>query len=226
MAKRYVKKKKKRVRRLARLLGLLVLLTVVVLVLVLAMRPSPETSVPAAKAGDDSWYRDDIGRIEEDKPLVKGMAAFEKKTGARPFLTLLAGVDPEELDLFVQDQYDALFTDGGHVLVVYDEWEEGTYYLAARTGAESALTGEDVSRLLTAIEKAYADPANENYADAFGTGFSQGAKAVSAREGQSSTGITVLLVLGIILLILSVVLVIFLQQRRRVFALWAREDQD
>ena len=223
MAKRYVKKKKKRVRRLARLLGLLVLLAVVVLVLVLALRPSPEASVPAAKAGDDSWYRDDIGRIEEDKPLVKGMAAFEKKTGARPFLTLLAGVDPEELDLFVQDQYDALFTDGGHVLVVYDEWEEGTYYLSARAGEGSGLSQEDVAYLLSAIETAYADPANASYAAAFGAGFSGGVQALSTGS-RSNSGVIMLLVIGLLLILLSAILVLFLRKRARDARRWMVED--
>lgn len=226
MAKRHVKKRKKRIRRLARLVGLLLLLGVAALVLFLALRPSQEgdgTTDKTAALWDGSWYEDELGRIEKDKALVEGMETFWKRTNARPFLTLLAGVDPEELDLFVQDQYDALFTDGGHVLVVYDEWEEGTYYLSARAGEGSGLSQEDVAYLLSAIETAYADPANASYAAAFGAGFSGGAQALSTGS-RSNSGVIMLLVIGLLLILLSAILVLFLRKRARDARRWMVED--
>ena len=229
MSKRSARKKKRQRARLIRLLGLfLVAVAAVTGALILLLRPDPEEAAPLAGDAlwDGGWYADDLGLIPNDRALVRGMKAFEKRAGTRPYLSLLSGVEPKELDLFAREQYEALFTEGDHLLVVYDEWEEGTYYLAAEAGAESALTDEDVSRLLTAIEKAYADPANETYADAFGAGFAQGAKAVSAREGRYSIGVTVLLVLGIILLVLGAILVVFLRKRRRAFTRWASEDPE
>lgn len=229
MDKRSARRRKRQRARLIRLLMLfLVAVAAVTAALILLLGPSEDEAAPVAADAlwDGSWYADDLGLIASDRVLVKGMKAFERRTGSRPYLTLLSGIEPEELKLFAREQYEALFTEGDHLLVVYDEWEEGTYYLAAQTGAESALTDGDVSILLSAIEKAYADPAYETYADAFGAGFSQGGKAISAREGQSSTGMTVLLVLGIILLVLGAVLVVFLRKRRRAFTRWAREDPE
>ena len=229
MSKRSVRKKKRQRARLIRLLGLfLVAVAAVTAALILLLRPAEDEAAPltADALWDGGWYADELGLIAGDRALVKGMKTFERRTGSKPYLTLLGGVEPEELDLFAQEQYEALFAEGDHLLVVYDEWEEGTYYLAAEAGAESALTDEDVSQLLTAIEKAYADPANETYADAFGAGFAQGAKAVSAREGRYSIGVTVLLVLGIILLVLGAILVVFLRKRRRAFTRWASEDPE
>ena len=221
MSKRSARKKKRQRARLIRLLGLfLVAVAAVTGALILLLRPDPEEAAPLAGDAlwDGGWYADDLGLIPNDRALVRGMKAFEKRAGTRPYLSLLSGVEPKELDLFAREQYEALFAEGDHLLVVY--------YLAAEAGAESALTDEDVSQLLTAIEKAYADPANETYADAFGAGFAQGAKAVSAREGRYSIGVTVLLVLGIILLVLGAILVVFLRKRRRAFTRWASEDPE
>ena len=232
MAKRYVKKKKKK-RRSGFLLGaaalLLAVLVLVIVLLATSSRKQDAQTEPATDAlWDGSWYRDDLGRIDSDKALVKGMKTFEKRTGVKPFLTLLDGVDPEELDVFVQDQYDALFSDGGHLLVVYDEWEDSAYCLAARAGGTSALSREDVDRVLDALERAYSDPANDSYAAAFGAGFREGAKAVTAPTGAGS-GAGLLLVLGLVLLILTFVLLFVLRKRARA-ARWEyrhmMEDED
>ena len=142
------------------------------------------------------------------------MKAFEKKTGAKPYLSLLSDIDPETLDNFAQKQYEALFSGGDHLLVVYDEWKKDTYYLSAQTGEESALTGVDVSLVLSCIEKAYADPANSSYADAFGDGFVQGAKKISSKEG-SGSGAGPLLAVGAVLLLLSVGMVVLLRKKAR-----------
>ena len=218
MAKRYVKKKKKKRRSGALLGAVLLLAAILVLVIVLLNTSSCRQDAqpePASDAlWDGSWYQDDLGLVDSDEALVKGMEAFEKKTGVKPFLTLLNGVDPEELDVFVQDQYDALFSDGGHLLVVYDEWEDDAYYLAARAGGTSSLSQEAVARVLDALEAAYADAANGTYAEAFGAGFARGAKAVTASVSAGG-GVGVLLVLGLVLLFLAVVLVVVLRKRAR-----------
>lgn len=212
MAKRYVKKKKKRRARFLRVV-VLVLLAVLLLVILLVGRSACKREPVADALWDGGWYRDDLGRIEDEKALVRGMEAFEKRIGVKPYLTILDGVDPEELDIFAQDQYDALFTDGSHLLVVYDEWAEDGYYLAAWAGETSTLSQEDITKLLACLENAYADPANKTYAEAFGTGFRQGARELPAVAAGSGVGL--LLVLGLLLILLSAVLVFSLRKRAR-----------
>ena len=214
--KRYVLKKERKGARLglwAVLLAVVVLATVLIVVL---SRDDGER-VPAEGDGlwDGSWYEDDLGRIQRERPLVKGMKAFEKQTGVRPYLTILADVAPEELAAFAQDQYEALFSGGDHLLVVYDEWEEGTYYLAARTGTGSALSDPDASLLLSCIEKAYADPAYDTYAAAFGAGFAQCAQQMADRSDGSGS-VALLLWLGCLLAALALVLILFLRKKYRV----------
>jgi len=215
MAKRHVQKKKQKNRSGCFVGMALLLLAALALVagrLALSTcRGKTKPEQPADALWDGGWYQDDLGRIEEDKALIKGMEAFEKRTGVKPYLTILDGVDPEELSVFVQDQYDALFADGGHLLVVYDEWEEDGYYLVARAGGTASLSVENVEKILTCLETAYADPANETYAEAFGAGFREAAKALPSAAG-SGVG---LLVAGLLLLLLSMGLVLFLRRRAR-----------
>ena len=187
-----------------------------VLALILILRSvlrDPGESVQAGDAlWDGSWYNDGLGCIQSDRALVRGMKTFEKKTGVKPFLTLLDGVDPEELDDFAQEQHEALFSGGDHLLVVYDEWGKDAYYLSARAGAQSALSEADVAALLSCIEEAYEDPANSTYAEAFGKGFAQGAKQVSVRAS-SGSGAGLLLALGSVLIVLSAILLLLLRKR-------------
>ncbi len=215
MAKRYVRNKKRRARR--RLLLVMALLAVALLAAILILTLSSGGQDGATQEGkalwNGSWYGDDLGRIDSDKALIRGMKAFERKTGTRPYLFLTGGVDPTALEDFAKAQHEALFADGSHLLVVYDEWGDDAYYLSAQRGRVSTLTAEDVSVLLSSLEAAYADPANPSYADAFGAGFRQGGEAIAHSE--SDRGVGLLLVLGGILIVLSVVLILFLRKRAR-----------
>ena len=217
MAKKRYVRKKKRSRRLGCFLWLVMLGLVTGLVVFLILRSASGSADKAAPAQDPlwdgSWYVDELGRIDDDQALVKGMEAFEKRTGVRPYLTILDGVAPEALDGFVQEQYEALFGGDDHLLVVYDEWGSDEYFLSGRTGKTSALSAADVEAVLACLEAAYADPANRSDAEAFGAGFAQGAEETSVRGNFGGVGL--LLALGILLAVLSVVLILFLRKRAR-----------
>ncbi len=213
MAKQFVRKRRSGIRwdRLALLAAPLLVTT---LVLILIFRGIQGPSKTGNAAGDGNWFEDSLGRIEDSRPLVEGMKAFEARTGIRPYLSLMSGVEPETLDSFAQNRYQAHFSGEGRLLVVYDEWEEGVYYLSAQAGG--ALTEDDLSRFLAAMERAYADPANGSYAAAFGAGFRQGAEELSVKTDGSGTGL--LTALGLTLLVLSVVLVLLMRRRVRAMA--------
>ena len=210
MAKRSGKKKRRRRIRIG-LLALLSVAVVAALVLGLIFWGREEGSSENAALWDGGWYDDDLGCIGNDRPLIRGMRAFKRATGVRPYLSLLNGIEPQALDAFACDQYEALFTEAGHLLVLYDEWEEGAYYLSAR--GDGALSEADISLLLACIEKAYSDPANASYAEAFGAGFRLGAEALSGQEEETAVAVKLLAALGVLLLVLGVILVILLRKK-------------
>ena len=78
MAKRYVRKKKRRNARPGRWALLIALLAlIVVLAVVLSRSGREETPAQGDGLWDGSWYEDDLGRIQSDRALVKGMKAEE-----------------------------------------------------------------------------------------------------------------------------------------------------
>ena len=82
MSKRSARKKKRQRARLIRLLGLfLVAVAAVTAALILLLRPDPEEAAPLAGDAlwDGGWYADDLGLIPNDRALVRGMKAFEKR---------------------------------------------------------------------------------------------------------------------------------------------------
>lgn len=215
MAKRTSRKKRrKRILRLS-----LVVLVAAVLVgsLIVGLVSCDRDREPPAPAGDalwdGGWYEDELGRIGRDRPLVKGMKTFEQRTGVKPYLSLTDGVEPQEVEDFAREQYGALFEEGAHLLVVYDEWGEGTYYLAAQTGPDSPLADEQRALVLSCLEKAYSDPANKTYAAAFGAGFAAAAEALA--PARQADGVGLLLGMGLLMILMSVGLILFLRKRAR-----------
>ncbi len=216
MAKRYVKKKRMKGKMRRNRLALLAILAAALIALIVCLVSCHRDRAPAAGGDalwDGGWYGDDLGRIEKEKPLIQGMKAFEKATGLRPYLYLTNGIEPEALEEFAEEQYEALFSDAGHLLVVYDEWGEGAYYLAAQTGTDSSLSEEKVAELLSRLERAYADPTYGTYAAAFGAGFAQEAEALS--PARQADGVGLLLILAGTLIALSLILVLLLRKRAR-----------
>lgn len=214
MAKRYVRKKGRGPR--LGLWAVLLALGILIVALVVAFgRGQKPDGTQGNGLWDGSWYEDDLGIVKRDRPLIRGMKSFEKLTGVRPYLTLMGGVDPEELNAFAEDQYEALFGSGDHLLVVYDEWGEGTYYLSAHAGATDALTEEDEAALLSALETAYADPAHDSYAEAFGAGFRTAGESIAAQRPTGAVGL--LVAVGLLLVLLSFLMLLFLRTwtRRR-----------
>ena len=217
MAKKKLKgKKRKKIQSIGcaplALLGALAVLLIVVLIVSLSSCRQEEKAAGDA-LWDGGWYADELGRIEKDGPLVSGMKAFRRQVGLRPYLTILSGVEPEALDAYAHDQYEALFEDEGHLLVVYDEWGEDKYYLAAQVGPESDLSAEDRQILLDAMEQAYQDRLNTSYAEAFGAGFKAAAKRMQAGKEAGKGSVAPLFILAGVLVLLSGALVYFLHKR-------------
>lgn len=68
------------------------------------------------------WYTDELGWIEYENDLIKGMESFYEDTGIQPHLYLVdwnGEISSTEAQKFMQEAYDDLFTDEGHMLVCY-----------------------------------------------------------------------------------------------------------
>ncbi|MCD7739344.1 MAG: hypothetical protein LUH58_09970 [Lachnospiraceae bacterium] len=89
------------------------------------------------------YYTDEAGWINNSSQLESGLISFYNDTGIAPYVYIINNIDgnynptTEELEAFAEEQYEALFTDQGHILLVF--WDYGGYYeytlwLGAQTG--------------------------------------------------------------------------------------------
>ncbi len=83
--------------------------------------------LPAGTVQETGYYTDTIGWITDQNALTSGMKDFYRRTGVQPYLYLLDNIDGNDspsvtqLSSFAEDQYDTLFSDEGHFLLVF--WE-------------------------------------------------------------------------------------------------------
>ncbi len=223
MAKRYGKKRRKRRGSFSRSVVLLAVASLLVVALLLGLSTCKRKKAAAEALWDGSWYADELGRVQDEKELISGLKAFYRRTGERPFLAILGNVSPEALDGYTQDLFGALFADSGHLLVVYDEWGDGLYYLSCHRGADSPLTEADETALLDCLERAYADGRNDSYGTAFSAGFREAAGLMSVQKRTNGAAV-VLLSLAAVLALLVVLLLALLRKNARRARRWMEDE--
>ena len=102
--------------------------------------------LPADAVTTTGYYEDHLGWVESGSRLESGMKYFFSETGVQPYLYLVDNVngDPspsdEVMGAFAEGLYDELFTDEGHLLVVFQEHNENGQYLAWCVAGKQAKT--------------------------------------------------------------------------------------
>ena len=71
------------------------------------------------------WYHDEVGIIEHDSSLLRGMEIFYEETGIQPYLYIydyegnVTTMSDDTADAIANGLYEELFTDEGHMLICY-----------------------------------------------------------------------------------------------------------
>lgn len=119
--------------------------------------------LPAGSVNETDYYTDSIGGwINNRKELTTGMVYFYQKTGVQPYLYLIDSVDgnnnptPGEIAAFSEEMYDELFTDEGHLLLVFYEYGDTFYYqYIAGSMAKSVIDNEAADILFDYLDRYY-----------------------------------------------------------------------
>lgn len=99
----------------------------------------------------DRWFEDHIDWISSDAKMTKGLKEFYKKTGVQPYVIITDNVNGKgatlsdsEAEKYLENTYDSLFDDEGHLLFLFLEYESGVYkdYLYAGNQAASVIDTE------------------------------------------------------------------------------------
>lgn len=152
------------------------------------------------------WFDDQVGWISSDAKMTKGLKEFYKKTGVQPYVIITdnvngkgATLNDSEAEQYLQETYDALFDDEGHLIFLFLEYESGTYkgYLYAGNQASSVIDTEAQEIIYDFVDYYYTSNLDDN--EFFSTVFEKSAERIMRK---TTTGNDILLktiiVIGII----------------------------
>ena len=173
-----------------------------------------------------SWYEDDWGdwidgsTSSDIRSMISDFEYFYKQTGVQPFVWIIGEAgrnisDTSALESAARSKYDALFSDSGHMLIVFREYPNasGDYLSGVYAGAlaETVMDEEAREILLTCIDENY-EITSYSEADMFGKAVRKTADMImKTSAGTASTGenIRTILILG------GVIFVIFFVRYRK-----------
>lgn len=120
----------------------------------------------------DDWYQDDADWIYSKSKLIKGMQSFYNDTGVQPFLWITDNIDgkarPTESDFenALNQKYDELFDDEGHLIVCFMESSPNVWatYAWAGDAARNVMDDEAINILHGYFSRYYtSDMEDEEY---------------------------------------------------------------
>lgn len=170
------------------------------------------TKLPASDCkAIGEWYEDHMSPswIHNERELIDGLRTFYSKTGVQPYLVLLPDVDgdkyPSDTEIVnkLQEIYDEIMPDGGHVIVGFVEGVENEYGMGVYAGAkaETVMDAEAREILMDYLDYYYtSDLEDEEY---FATAFEKTAeKIMKIDEIKSQSTAKVVIVIGVVLIVI------------------------
>lgn len=120
----------------------------------------------------DAWLDDRADWIDDEAQVVKALRHFYDKTGSQPYLVVATDVDGKtdftdaEGEEWVRSIYNQQFSDDGHTLVAFVEYEESeyAYYIYAGRTAQSVIDDEAREIIADEINYWYTDPSLDDSA--------------------------------------------------------------
>ncbi len=173
-------------------------------------------ALPASAVNETDYYTDEAGWISNKNQLTSGMKDFYQRTGVQPYLYILNDLDGSttpsttQLQQFAEQEYDKLFTDEGHFLLVFCDTGSGSYNCGYAVGsqAKTIMDSEAVSVLADYLDRYYSS--NMEDEEFFSTVFQKtGERIMTVTKSQAPMVIIVIVIAG------AVVTVVFLLYRWR-----------
>ena len=158
-------------------------------------------ALPASAVTETAYYTDEAGWISNKNELTSGMKDFYKRTGVQPYLYILKDFNGSttpsttELQQFAEQEYDKLFTDEGHFLLVFCDTGSGSYNCGYAVGsqAKTIMDSEAVSVLADYLDRYYSS--NMEDEEFFSTAFQKtGERIMTVTKSQTPTVIIVFVI--------------------------------
>ena len=120
----------------------------------------------------DAWLSDRAEWIDDEAKVTKALRYFYEKTGSQPYLVIATDIDGKtdftdaEGEAWANAIYDQQFSDDGHTVVAFVEYEESeyAYYIIAGRAAQSVIDQEAREIIADEINYWYTDPSLDDSA--------------------------------------------------------------
>jgi len=175
---------------------------------------------PLAKGAvrETGYYTDELDWISNETPLLNGMKNFYQRTGVQPYLYLTDTIygthypTEEQIDQFAGEQYDRLFTDEAHLLVVFFEYDSDyTMWYVSGRAADTVLDREAVNILFDYFERYYYSDLTDE--EMFGKAFDEASERIM--NVTVSPWVYVAGIFGTALILLLVILIVCSAAKRK-----------
>ena len=164
--------------------------------------------LPADAVSKTDWYTDADGDwIHNASALTRGLEKFYERTGVQPYVYILPNgqtTSGSELTQTAEELYPELFSDEGHLLLVFCDDGHGAFNCGycVGTDASSVVDSEALTILADELNGAY------NYAESdegvFSDAFSKTAERIMAAAEEAERGHVTMLVVGGVVLVVAI----------------------
>ena len=119
-------------------------------------------ALPASASHETGYYTDEENWFSRPSTLEDGLKYFYKKTGVQPYVYVVGsshGTTISALEAFATEQYDQLFSDEAHFLMVFYDDGQGSYTWGYVEGdqAKTVMDNEAVEILADYVDRYYYD---------------------------------------------------------------------
>ncbi len=156
-------------------------------------------ALPAGSAIETGYYTDKDGDwIHDTGALEEGLRAFYRKTGVQPYVYILpngSATSTQHLTKVAEGQYDELFSDEAHFLLVFCDDGDGGFNCGYAMGSlvPPIMDAAAVDVLADKLDEYYArDSISEE--EIFSRAFSETADSIMERDGSIAGGVACILV--------------------------------
>ena len=167
------------------------------------------------------WYHDEVGIIEHDSSLLRGMEIFYEETGIQPYLYIydyegnVTTMSDDTADAIANGLYEELFTDEGHMLICYfvnhNENEDDFPYMIKGRDIQNIVDEEAEEIFWGEFWKNY-DNMNYTYEEFLGETFSDAGREIMDKPIPWTTVAIVIAAIGGVIIVI-IILVKFWKAR-------------
>lgn len=166
-------------------------------------------ALPSGTVVETNYYTDELDWIGNSSTLISGMRNFYKETGVQPYLYITDNINGSnnptdaEVEAFLEELYDELFSDEAHLLVLFFEYNavpKDWYYWGRQA---NTLFDDEAIQILGGYLAKYYDDTSLSEEEFFSRAFNDAGKRIM------SVTVSPWIYVLIVFIVLAIIVIIF-----------------